>query len=350
MPSSITHLVANLRASDMHKPFLAVSQSLLQKPSSITGLWLAHSDEPLVLQWLVDACRPSWQEHHQIIKRIELTAAKSWQEVINELSTLSLFAESTAIIITGKQKLDDATANELARFADDAKAGNSQHHLLWLLPKQDKKAQATKAFKLFDNQGLIIDGNIANERVRRELLTDKAKQLNLTLTADAWQVLMSHTEHDLLNAYQALWRLSYTHNDGNTIDVPTLMTLLVDGGSFSVFDLSDAIINHNATAAIKIIHHLKNTDTAASIVLWAILRDIHAIAGIKNAQDPTTLGIWRNKVAAYQALSRRIQPQTLAELLAIGYEIDKAIKGLSDENPWRLLERAALLMCGVAVL
>lgn len=327
----------------MQQRFLAIYPTLAQPQTALTGLWLVHSDEELLLQWLVDGCRANWQANRQIIKRIELTGSKSWQAVIAELSALSLFAESTAIIVTGKHKPDDDTLSALHAFADDAKAGNTAHHLLWLLPKQDKKAQNSKAFKLFDTQGTVIDGNISGENQRQQLLTIKADELGVKLHPSAWQVLMAHTENDLLSAYQTLWRLSLVA-DG-VVDVPQLQTLLADGGSFTVFDLSDALLLGDANTALKIIHHLKHHDTAASIVLWAILKDARIIAAMKQGSDPLTLGVWRNKITAYQRLTRQLSPQAISQLLALGYDIDKAIKGLADDNAWRLLEQAVLIFC-----
>ncbi len=339
----------------MQQRFLALAQSLSQAPQTLCGLWLVHSDEPLVLQWLIDACRPSWQANAQLPKRIELNSPKQWQEVINELSTLSLFAESTAIIVTGKHKPDNDTMDALTRFADDVKAGNSTNHLIWLLPKQDKKSQATKAFRLFDTHGTIIDGNVSNENQRQELLQYWATRLQLKLDADAWRMLMSHTEHDLLTAYQCLWRLSYSHTtlDQSTptaIDIPALMQSLSDGGSFSVFDLSDALIHQDAITCQKILHHLKQTDTAPSIILWAINKDLQLIAGLQAGKDAQSLGIWRNKENSYYRLSRRLAPSALGVLHTQVYHCDKAIKGLSDDDVWRLLERLILGVCGVALL
>ena len=39
---------------------------------TLSGLWFLHSDEPLMIQWLIDACRPIWQANHQVMKRIDL--------------------------------------------------------------------------------------------------------------------------------------------------------------------------------------------------------------------------------------------------------------------------------------
>lgn len=336
----------------MQKRFLAVAESLKDPTMTLSGLWLLHSDEPLMIQWLIDACHPIWQANHQVMKRIDITSPKSWHEVTQELVSLSLFEESTAIILSGKHKPDDATLSQLIDFANDAKAGTSTHHLIWLLSKQDKKSQNTKVFKLFDQHGLIIHGTIQNESERHALLMAKAQDFKLSLTPDAWQMLMSHTQHDLLTAYQTLWRLSYAHtlpsqSQLSVIDVPDLSTLLSEGGVFSVFDLSDALIQRQPNQCLKIINYLYQTNTATSIILWAISKDIHLIAALRNGQDPQKLGIWRNKVLSYQNLANNISDGIISHWLTQVYETDKAIKGLSQDNAWRLIRQLVLSICGI---
>lgn len=193
----------------MQETFTQAYPKLLQPTVAVAGLWLAQGDEALLQQWLIDALRPHWRAQNYAIKRIELISVKSWQEVLSELSSLSLFDDASALIVTGNHKPDKAIITELERFAIDAQTGAHSHSLLWLTPKQDKRAQSSKWFAPFAQYGHIIDCNLYDERQRQQLLQVQAQQFGLRLSQDAWQLLMSHTEHHLLSAYQTLWRLSY---------------------------------------------------------------------------------------------------------------------------------------------
>ncbi|MDO4896125.1 MAG: DNA polymerase III subunit delta [Moraxella sp.] len=314
------------------------------------GLWLVHGDDPLVADWLIDACRPIWSKNNQIIKRMELSSPKSWHDVVNELSSLSLFDENTALIVTGKHKMDlkdKHLMSSLTQFAQDTKDGHSQNHLIWCLPKQDKKSLATRAMQFFDTQGLIIDGHIYDEKSRGELLAFKAKELGLTLDGVAWQLLMTATERNLLMAYQTLWRLSFLPH-ADTVSVDDLEQALVAGVDFNAFDLSDAVLTANAPKTLKILHHLRHTDTAPSIVLWAVAKDARLILQIQAGKSPHELGIWQNKVHLYTQTAHRTQGMSDSWLSHI-YAIDKAIKGTSDKDVWRALEQLCLAMCGLMV-
>lgn len=321
----------------------------LEKPNLLYGLWLVHSDDELVLQWLIDSCRQSWQTHGQLIRRIELTSIQNWQDVLLQINSLSLFSENYAIIITGKHKPNDEILTALEQFAQQSSSTQLTHHIIWLLPKQDKKSQNTKAFRLFNNMGVVIDANIYNEKDRKELLEYQAKRFLLDLSHQAWQILLSHTEHDLLSAYQNLWRLSYLYDNQKNhtikIDTPELMNILTDGGHFNVFNLSDALLSNNPKKCLKIIQYLKQTDITPSVVLWAISKDARIVAALQAGKSPEDLGIWQSKRSSYVQLSKKLSPQITSDLFQKIYQIDCCIKGVVDKDAWILIQELCLIIC-----
>lgn len=335
----------------MQTRLLPLLKDLERQAVATCGLWLIHGDDALACAWLIDACRPIWSNNNQVIQRMELTSPKSWHDAVNELTALSLFDDSTALIVTGKHKIDPKDRSlmaSLSGFAQDIKDGNSQNHLIWCLPKQDKKSLASKAMQFFDTHGLIIDANVYDERLRGELLHLKAGTLGLELDTHAWQMLMTATEGNLLTAYQTLWRLSFLpHN--TPIQADTLEQALVAGADFNVFDLSDALLSGNAPKTLAILSHLKHTDTAPSIVLWAVAKDARLILQIQAGKHPSELSIWQSKTHAYTQSVQRTHHLS-SNWLAQIYTIDKTIKGASHLNVWSEIERLCLAMCGVASL
>ncbi|WP_372861434.1 DNA polymerase III subunit delta [Psychrobacter sp.] len=351
----------------MQDTFIQAYPKLLQPSVAVAGLWLAHGDEPLLSQWLIDALRPHWCAQNYAIKRIELISVKSWQEVLSELGSQSLFDDASALIVTGNHKPDKAVITELERFAVEAQTGTHSHSLLWLTPKQDKRSQSSKWFTPFAQYGHVIDCNLYNEQQRQQLLQIQAQQFGLRLSQEAWQLLMSHTEHHLLSAYQTLWRLSYLfapqlvaknieasqQTDHSTqlknniaLDIKDLQAALVSDAQFSVFDLSDAMLAGNSTQVAKIMFQLKATDEPTTLVLWAVSKDMRQIMQLMDGQDPQSLGIWRSKQGLYQQACRRQSKTQTAEWPALLYKCDQAIKGLVRQPAWELLLQAALELSG----
>jgi len=350
----------------MQDTFIQTYPKLLQHSVAVAGLWLAHGDEPLLSQWLIDALRPHWRAQNYAIKRIELLSVKSWQEVLSELGSQSLFDDASALIVTGNHKPDKGVIAELERFAQDAQTGAHSHSLLWLTSKQDKRAQSSKWFTPFAQYGHVIDCNLYNEQQRQQLLQIQAQQFGLKLSQEAWQLLMSHTEHHLLSAYQTLWRLSYLFapqlmaNSDDTkesslstksatnvaLDIKDLQAALVSDAQFSVFDLSDAMLAGNSPQVAKIIFQLKATDEPTTLVLWAISKDMRQIMQLMDGQDPQALGIWRSKQGLYQQACRRQSKAQTATWPALLYRCDQAIKGLVRQPAWELLLQASLELSG----
>lgn len=352
----------------MQQTFIQAYPKLLQPPVTVAGLWLAHGDEPLLHQWLIDALRRHWREQNYAIKRIELISIKSWQDVLAELGSLSLFDDASALIVTGNHKPDKAVIAELERFAIEAQAGTHSHSVLWLTSKLDRRAQTGKWFTPFAQYGQVIDCNLYDERGRQQLLQIQAQQFGLTLSQDAWQLLMSHTEHHLLSAYQTLWRLSYlfapqliaAHSEDSTLtnsptsisaksivlDINDLQAALVSDAQFSVFDLSDAMLAGNSSQVAKIILQLQTSDEPTTLVLWSISKDMRHILALHDGQDPQTLGIWRSKQGLYQKACRRLSPDQTANWTDLIYRCDQAIKGIIRQPAWELLLQAALAVSG----
>lgn len=334
----------------MQSRFLPTYQALKQgKQNRLTGLWLLHGDEPLVLQWFIDACRPLWQNNHQTIKRLSLNSPKDWQAVTAELGSLSLFGEDTALIVSGKQKCPDELLAVLAEFGEDAKAGNSGHCLIYELPKQDKKAQNTKLFKTFLTHGRVVDCHVYDEKDRRGLLTQKADELGLTLDPHAWQMLLEHTENHLLAAHQALWRLADLHPNHPRIDSELLKDALVSDYQYSVFNLCDTLLLGNPQKALQILDQLRQTDTAPTLVLWGIAKEARTLLQLKNGKSMNELGIWQSKTALYRTALNRQNADKDADnrTLSLLYTTDQAIKGINPTDPWQLLRQLCLMMCGV---
>lgn len=314
----------------------------LQSTTAIHGLWLIHSDEPLLIDWLIEACRPIWSNNNQHVKRLELNSSKSWYEVIQALSTLSLFDEKTTLIVTGKHKIDpkdSSIINTLNQFACDAQQGTNHNHLIWCLPKQDKKSLSHPCLKLFATQGMLIDGNLYDERLRSDFLHLKAKELKLSFEHSAWQALMSSTQGNLLSAYQTLWRLSFLST--GQIGIADLEQALVAGTEFNVFDLSNALLSADTKKILKILQHLKHTDTPPSVVLWAITKELRLLMQLQAGKSPSELGIWQNKHELYLQCAERTKNHSNHWSSQL-YETDKAIKGFSTNNAWRELERLCL--------
>lgn len=330
----------------MQKRFLDIHHDLTAgNLTQVAGLWLLTGNDPLVQSWLIDDFRPLFANHQQIIKRLELSSPKHWQAVISELGSLSLFAENTALIVSGNQKCDDKILTELAEFAQQVAQGTSNHCLIYQLPKQDKKAQNGKLYQLFAKNGVVADCEVYHEKDRKALLLAKAQQFELTLDDEAWAFLLAQTENNLLSAYQALWRASdlYANQKDEVLQINALMPALVSNYKYSVFELCDELLKGNAQKTLQILNHLRQTDSEPAKILWAIGKEVRLILQLQAGKSFGELGIWQSKIALYQlAKNRPLADDILHDL----YTLDQTIKGLTGGSVWLLLSQICLKICG----
>lgn len=337
----------------MNQPFLNAYQKLSQTPTLATGLWLLHGDEPLLPQWLIEKLQPAWREANMPIHRMDITSAKSWQDIMGELNSLSLFDDSKVIIAQGNHKPDKVMLAELQDFASQ----NASNCLIVLMPKQDKKSQSTAFFTLCDKFGQVIDCQLYQENQRKLLLEQRAKEFGLQLTDTAWQQLLMHTQHNLLTAFQTLWRLSFLYlSNANTpalISENELQDGLVSQSQFTTFDLSDAMLAGNLPQTMLILQQLRQSEEPESLVLWVIAKDIRNLQSLLAGQSYQSLGIWQSKQALYQQALHRIRHTPSNELNAKMqawtdklYQCDQAIKGLIKQPAWELLIQLASALAG----
>lgn len=331
----------------MQQPFLKAYEYAQTLQAPVTGLWLLHGDEPLLPQWFIQVLQPHWQGIN--IRRMDITSANVWQEILSELNSLSLFDEKTVVIAQGNHKPDKQNLTNLQSFAEH----NHENCLIVICDKQDKKAQKTTFFQLFANHGQIIDCQIYQENQRYAVLQSKAMQFGINLEQEAWQQLMEQTEGNLLSAYQCLWRLSYLFNPSLhgvvMIDSIMLQDALVNQSHFSTFQLSDAMLLGDVAKVIDILNHLKQAEEPESLVLWVIAKDMRLLQSLASGESFASLGIWQTKQHLYQtALNRHWQnQQNFGEWTDLMYQCDKAIKGLIAQPAWELLYQSALAVAGV---
>lgn len=320
----------------MNGRFLPTYQALLQGSlQQVAGLWLVHGDEPLLIQWIIDGFRPIFTQNNTPIKRLYLNSSKDWYEVLAELDSLSLFGGDNAVILSGKHAPNNEILDKLTHFAEAVKKGETAHTLIYELPKQDKKAQNTKLFKLFSAHGNVIDCQLYDEKMRAEVLAVKATNFGISLNPEAWQLLLADTENNLLSGYQALWRLSDLY-PSELVDLDKLKNALVSDYHYSVFNLCDTFLTGDTIKTLHILHELKRLDTAPSLVLWGLGKEIRTLLQLKSGKNISELGIWQSKIPLYHTALQRlsVEQATLDKL----YTIDQLIKGITQGNVWQAFE------------
>lgn len=315
----------------------------LRRVKQASGVWLLHGNEPLLEQNLLAALRQQWQQQQVERQRFEINSINDWRDVFNALNSLSLFSERLAIEAHGSIKPDNAGLEQLQKFIQSP----ADNILVIIMPRQDQAAQKTKFYQSIDANSVVVNLSLQNMQERLAILQDEARQLGVQLHAQAWDLLLTQTENNLFAAQQGLLRLSDLYSADHLILAEDLQAALTEQSRFSSFELADAALRGDTLQAVKILQFLLESGEAASLILWALAREMRLLMQLfEQPNQYQKLGIWQNKISLYQQAMKRVKGKQLLGWPALLQRTDEAIKGISEENPADLLLQLTMTLCG----
>lgn len=315
----------------------------LRRVKQASGVWLLHGNEPLLEQNLLAVLRQQWQQQQVERQRFEINSINDWRDVFNALNSLSLFSERLAIEAHGSIKPDNAGLEQLQKFIQSP----ADNILVIIMPKQDQAAQKTKFYQSIDANSVVVNLSLQNTQERLAILQDEARQLGVQLHTQAWDLLLTQTENNLFAAQQGLLRLSDLYSADHLILAEDLQAALTEQSRFSSFELADAALRGDTLQAVKILQFLLESGEAASLILWALAREMRLLMQLfEQPNQYQKLGIWQNKISLYQQAIKRVKGKQLLGWPALLQRTDEAIKGISEENPADLLLQLTMTLCG----
>lgn len=315
----------------------------LRRVKQASGVWLLHGNEPLLEQNLLAVLRQQWQQQQVERQRFEINSINDWRDVFNALNSLSLFSERLAIEAHGSIKPDNAGLEQLQKFIQSP----ADNILIIIMPRQDQAAQKTKFYQSIDANSVVVNLSLQNTQERLAILQDEARQLGVQLHTQAWDLLLTQTENNLFAAQQGLLRLSDLYSADHLILAEDLQAALTEQSRFSSFELADAALRGDTLQAVKILQFLLESGEAASLILWALAREMRLLMQLfEQPNQYQKLGIWQNKISLYQQAIKRVKGKQLLGWPALLQRTDEAIKGISEENPADLLLQLTMTLCG----
>ena len=318
--------------------------------SQLAAAYLVSGDEPLQLGECGDAIRAAARAAgHTTREVLEAGPGFDWQQLGAEAAAFSLFAEKKIIdlrIPNGKPGAEGSRA--LTDYCQDPAPDTL---LLLTLPKIDRQQQNSKWFKAIDALGVVIQVWPIDQQRLPAWIEQRLNAVGIRPTRDAVQMFADQTEGNLLAARQEIEKLILLHGKG-PLDADQLAQAVADSARYDVFELVDSALRAESARCLHILEGLRAEGVAASVVLWALHREVRSLtqisADVAKGLSPEQ-GIARAKVFSRrrglvrQALSHLRTPQWLS-LLDQCHAADRAIKGLGNRQPWLLLENIVLRM------
>ncbi|WP_053979914.1 DNA polymerase III subunit delta [Marinagarivorans algicola] len=323
---------------------------------TLLPVYIISGDEPLLVQEACDILRQHARAQGFNERELYHTdSSLDWQQLLQSANSMSLFAERKIIEVRShNSKPNEAGKNALLEYS---KNPSPDTLLLLVFPKIERATQNTKWFKAID----AIAGNVqiwpVGAKAFHRWVELRLKSEGLKATADAIGILASKVEGNLLACVQEIQKLKLLNNDG-IIDGQTLANAVVDSARYDIFTLVDRATSGDARAAVRTLQGLREEGTEATIILWALAREIRALNALffVNQQGGNfnsiarTHGIFDKRLPLVRQALGRLKAGQLRLLLRQCALADRAIKGASKQNIWSLLNDITLMLAGVRAL
>lgn len=320
---------------------------------NLAPLYFVTGDDPLLVQESSDAIRAaarkagcSEREVHHVEGHFD------WQGFLQAGDALSLFADRKLIelrIPSGKP--GDAGSKALQSYCERP---NPDNVLLIESGKLEGAAKNSKWYKALDSAGAIVTiwpielNQLPGWAMRR------MQERGLQPTQEAVALLVERVEGNLLACAQEIEKLLLLFGPG-PISLEQIISSVADSSRFDIYKLVDGALQGDAARTSRIIHGLKGEGIEPMLVLWALTREIRAMAQmaflIKQGSSPdqamgkhfvwdkrkplVRTGLQRHKLGSWHAMLRRCG------------EIDAMIKGGRVGNVWDELLEVSLYFGGL---
>lgn len=186
-------------------------------------------------------------------------------------------------------------------------------------------------------------------------LNNRAKAMQLQIEPEASQLLCYSYEGNLLALKQALQLLQLRFTDGN-ITLTRAKEVVEHSAQFTPFQWIDALFEGKTARAIRILHHLKNEDVQAVVLLRIVQKELVTLLEITRSPTPLLssnqplfignlraefdrLKIWQNRRPFYSQVVQRLSYKKLYALIQQLAELERKIKQEFSDDVWQELER-----------
>lgn len=322
----------------------------------LASVYVVSGDEPLLCQEAEDAIRSAARAQGVSERQVfHAEASFDWNLLYEAGASLSLFAEKRLIelrIANGKpgDKGTAAILEYLQRPPEDTT-------LLISLPKLDGSTQKTKWAKALIEgpncqflQIWPVDSSQLPAWIRQRM-----SLAGLAVSQEAVELIAARVEGNLLAAAQEIEKLKLLA-EGNQVDVSTVQAAVADSARYDVFGLIDAILNGEASHALRMLDGLRGEGVESLFIVVMLARELRQLAGIaqqfsqgvplEKAFASARPPIWDKR---RPLIGKAVQRHTAArwnQLLIDAQRIDAQVKGQAAGDPWRSLARLAMLMAG----
>ena len=306
----------------------------LQK--SLAPAWLIAGDEPLLTGEAADQVRARARAEGFTGRELHVTdRAFDWSAVAASGQALSLFAERRILEVrmpTARPGKEGGAV--LAALAADPGPDNL---VLVVTARLDRDAWSGAWVKAFEKHGVVVQAWPVEIARLPEWIGERARRLGLELERGAAELLAERVEGNLLAAQQELEKLALLAPAGR-VSVEAVQAAVANSARYDVYKLGEAALAGDAARSLRILEGLRAEGAEPPLVLWALCRELRALADVRNGVSRRTFGAMAER---HEGLVRRAAERTagrpIGPWFAAAARVDRQVKGQSPGDAWTSL-------------
>jgi len=310
--------------------------------------WLVLGDEALLTGEAADAVRARARAEGYAGRDFFVTDRSfDWAEVSAASRTLSLFAERRILEVrmpTPRPGKEGGAV--LAALAADPGPDNL---LLVVTTRPEKDTWSSAWFKAFDKHGVVVQAQPVEIGRLPQWISARAARLGLRFEPGAAELLAERVEGNLLAAHQEIEKLALLRADGRA-DLEAVESAVANSARYDVFQLGEAALAGDAARALRILDGLRAEGVEPPLVLWALCRDLRALADLRSGVAKQAFGqAAERREALVKRAAARAAGQPIGPWFAAAARVDRQFKG--QEGPaggdaWTTLTGLVAAMAG----
>ncbi len=316
----------------------------------IAPAYLVAGVEPLAIEESCDAIRRRARELGYEREAFTVESGFNWSDLTIASRSLSLFSARRLLELRMPGgKPGEAGARILAELAGSPAPDTV---LLVVAGRLERAVQESAWAKAIERSGATIYAREVPGPQFPAWIAARLHARGLTAGPEVIQRLAYHMEGNLLACAQEIEKLALRTREGQ-VNAADLEQSLSDNARFDVYGVTDRALAGDAAGALRRLHALEAEDGEPVLVLWALARELRALAPAAQAfasgrpEDEALAGVWASRRALVAGALRRLGPEAFLSLLQQASTVDRVIKGRAPGKPWLALERLILGICGI---
>lgn len=314
-----------------------------QLARGLAPVYLVAGPERLLVEEALDCIRRACREH-EVAERIRLEADGrfDWAELARATETGSLFATRRLVELRLPSGKPGNTGGKAIR--EWLEAGRDDI-LLVICDAWDMKQEQAAWVKAIVRAGVYVPVWTVKPAQLPRWIGQRLKSRGLEADNAVCSFLAERLEGNLLAAAQEVDRLALLF-PRSRLDLEQVRAAVADSARFDSFRLAELVLTGRAGAALRCIRGLREADTPAPAVLWALGRELETalIVARRSARKPAErifadLKVWRARQNAIQACIHRNGPARIERAVGRLGRLDLLSKGQTEGDFWLELEQ-----------